>query len=229
MLDRIIGTNVFAPAGTQGQVVDHTGQGLRKHLWVFHGDLEPQSALRSAVIAINAAADRSLALFISGDVRSGLRAVDQAVPLHDMHRFALRRAKTIDGGEFIHLYADRIDHERVPVPTAYRVAGRRRHHLRRVCAVHANVAKLIVVVIYKGEVAVRLLQYLEIELDGEGKGRGHRTALVPRIGEAPVKRLLAFLLYDRRGVGGQNRVAIIADQSVVAGRSVFIAVGIFQR
>src|SRR6185369_15743626 len=125
--------------------------------------------LRRAVVAVNSTADSALALLVSGDIGPGLCAVDQAITLHDMHRLGLRRAETIDGSEFIDLYAHGIDDQCVSFPTADRIACGRRSHLRGVCAVHANDAKLIVVVIDKREVAVLLLQDLKIELNGEGE------------------------------------------------------------
>src|SRR6266436_2891502 len=147
-----------------------------------------------------------------------------------MHRLALRRAEAVSHGKSVGLDAHGVDHQHVAFPTTDRIAHSRRRQILRMCAVHTNVANIVVLTINNGDIAVVLRQHLEAELHREGERRRHRTALVLRIGKALARDgELTLLPHDRRSRRRENRIMIVADQLAGIAGAVRTAAQIPQR
>ena len=87
--------------------------------------------------------------------------------------------------------------------------------LRRMGAVHAHAAYLVVLIVEERDL-VLFLEDLQTELHRESERRLVGEALVRGIGErVAAERDFALLAHDLRGMGLQDRVLVVADEGVV--------------
>src|SRR5262249_2742483 len=95
------------------------------------------------------------------------------------------------------------------------------HQIRRMCAVHADVPNIHVLIVKNGDIAVHRRQHRKAKLHRKGERRRNRPALVLRIRKAlSCNGKLAFLLHYGGGCGRKNRIAIIADQFTGVGLAI---------